>query len=97
MLAGSSHAEHWVTALDTLGRRHGFKVVTFVKMGCPLSLDTMPMLGQNEYPDCLDWTRTVLDDVASMQPEYVFTTATRPRDDFPATSPRPGTSRSGSS
>ncbi|MBX5331317.1 acyltransferase [Rhodococcus fascians] len=83
VLAGSSHAEHWVTALDSLGRRHGFKVVTFVKMGCPLSLDTMPMLGQNEYPDCLDWTRTVLDDVASMQPEYVFTTATRPRDDFP--------------
>ncbi|OZE97341.1 acyltransferase [Rhodococcus sp. 15-2388-1-1a] len=83
VLAGSSHAEHWVTALDTLGLRHGFKVVTFLKMGCPLSADTMPMLGPNEYPDCLDWTQTVLADVAAMQPDYVFTTATRPREDVP--------------
>ncbi|MGV8871456.1 MAG: acyltransferase family protein [Rhodococcus sp. (in: high G+C Gram-positive bacteria)] len=82
VLAGSSHAEHWVTALDTLGQQHGFKVVTFLKMGCPLSTDTMPMLGPNEYPDCLDWTQTVLGDVAAMQPEYLFTTATRPREDI---------------
>ena len=83
VLAGSSHAEHWVTALDALGLQHGFKVVTFLKMGCPLSVDTMPMLGPNEYPDCLDWTQTVLSDVAAMAPEYVFTTATRPREDAP--------------
>ncbi|OZE35350.1 MULTISPECIES: acyltransferase family protein [unclassified Rhodococcus (in: high G+C Gram-positive bacteria)] len=83
VLAGSSHAEHWVTALDTLGLRHGFAVVTFLKMGCPLSTDTMPMLGPNEYPDCLDWTQTVLAEVAEMQPDYLFTTATRPREDAP--------------
>lgn len=83
VLAGSSHAEHWVTALDALGLRHGFKVVTFLKMGCPLSTDTMPMLGSNEYPDCLDWTQTVLADVAVMKPAYVFTTTTRPREDLP--------------
>ncbi|MBY4129761.1 acyltransferase [Rhodococcus fascians] len=83
VLAGSSHAEHWLTALDALGIQHGFKVVTFLKMGCPLSADTMPMLGPNEYPDCLDWTQTVLSDVAAMKPDYVFTTSTRPRDDFP--------------
>ena len=83
VLAGSSHAEHWLTALDALGIQHGFKVVTFLKMGCPLSADTMPMLGANEYPDCLDWTQTVLADVATMNPDYVFTTSTRPREDFP--------------
>ena len=83
VLAGSSHAEHWVTALDALGLQHGFKVVTFLKMGCPLSMDTMPMLGPNEYPDCLDWTETVLAEVAAMEPAYVFTTATRPREDSP--------------
>ena len=70
-------------ALDALGREHGFAVVTFLKMGCPLSVNTMPMLGPNEYPDCLDWTRTVLSDIADMQPDYVFTTATRPREDAP--------------
>ncbi|MEK8071306.1 acyltransferase family protein [Rhodococcoides navarretei] len=83
VLAGGSHAEHWLSALDPLGSRHGFKVVTFFKMGCPLSVDTMPMLGANEYPDCLDWTQTVLAEVAAMKPAYVFTTATRPREGFP--------------
>ncbi|CCQ16207.1 Conserved hypothetical membrane protein [Rhodococcus sp. AW25M09] len=83
VLAGGSHAEHWLTALDTLGRTHGFKVVTFLKMGCPLSKDTMPMLGSNEYPDCLDWTQSVFADVVTIQPDYVFTTATRPRENLP--------------
>ncbi|MFI8565030.1 acyltransferase family protein [Rhodococcus sp. NPDC078407] len=83
VLAGGSHAEHWLSALDPLGMQHGFKVVTFLKMGCPLSVDTMPMLGVDEYPDCLDWTQTVLAEVAAMKPAYLFTTATRPREGLP--------------
>nr|WP_296771987.1 acyltransferase family protein [Rhodococcus sp. (in: high G+C Gram-positive bacteria)] len=83
VLAGSSHAEHWVTALDTLGRDQNFRVVTFLKMGCPLTLGAMPMLGDSEYPDCLDWTRTTLDRIEDLHPDYVFTTATRPREDGP--------------
>ena len=38
-LAGGSHAEHWITALDLLGRLHHFKVVTYLKMGCPLTTE----------------------------------------------------------
>ena len=38
-LAGGSHAEHWITALDLLGQRHHFKVVTYMKMGCPLTTE----------------------------------------------------------
>jgi len=30
-LAGGSHAEHWITALDALGQLHHFKVVTYMK------------------------------------------------------------------
>ncbi|MCU1367708.1 MAG: conserved rane protein, partial [Ilumatobacteraceae bacterium] len=43
-LAGGSHAEHWLTALDLLGRLHHFKVVTYLKMGCPLSTTLGPMI-----------------------------------------------------
>ncbi len=82
-VAGGSHAEHWLTALDMLGLEHGFRVVTFLKMGCALTVDIMPMLGSSEYPGCLDWTRTVLDQVADLRPDYVFTTSTRPREDGP--------------
>ncbi len=41
-LAGGSHAEHWITALDLLGRMHNFKVVTYLKMGCPLTTEEVP-------------------------------------------------------
>ena len=56
-LAGGSHAEHWLTALDLLGRRHHFKVTTYLKMGCPLSTEKMPLvMGNNDpYPECRDW------------------------------------------
>lgn len=43
-LAGGSHAEHWITALDLLGRQHEFKVVTYLKMGCPLSTEPRPLI-----------------------------------------------------
>ncbi|WP_072806363.1 acyltransferase family protein [Rhodococcoides yunnanense] len=82
-LAGSSHAEHWITALDLLGRQNGFRVVTYLKMGCPLTVGTMPMLGDAEYPGCLDWTQAVLGDIEQTHPDYVFTTSTRPREDGP--------------
>lgn len=78
-LAGGSHAEHWLTALDVLGREHGFRVVTFVKMGCPLTTDYIPVLFGSDYVSCLNWSRTALDRIAELQPDFVFTTSTRPK------------------
>src|SRR5690606_29645587 len=37
-VVGNSHAEHWLPALDALGRTHGVKVVVLLKMGCPLNI-----------------------------------------------------------
>ena len=80
VLAGGSHAEHWLTALDVLGRDHDFRVVTFLKMGCPLTAGFMVMLGDGEYPGCVDWSRTTLDRIEELDPDYVFTTSSRPRE-----------------
>jgi len=79
-LAGGSHAEHWLTALDILGRRHGFKVTTYLKMGCPLSTEKMPLvMGNNDpYPECRDWVPKAMAAVIADHPDYVFTTSTRP-------------------
>ncbi|QCB51440.1 acyltransferase [Rhodococcus sp. PAMC28707] len=82
-LAGGSHAEHWITALDQLGREKGFRVVTYLKMGCPLTVGSMPMLGDSEYPGCLDWSDSVLGEIERSKPDYVFTNSTRPRPDGP--------------
>lgn len=79
-LAGGSHAEHWLTALDLLGRRHHFKVVTYLKMGCALSTQKVPrIMGSNAaYPQCHDWVQRTMDKLVADAPDYVFTTSTRP-------------------
>lgn len=84
-LAGGSHSEHWITALDALGREHGFRVVTFLKMGCPLTTDEeFRVLGSNDvYPECPVWVRRTMDALAAERPDYVFMTTTRPFADGP--------------
>jgi peptidoglycan/LPS O-acetylase OafA/YrhL len=79
-LAGGSHAEHWITALDLLGQLRGFKVVTYLKMGCPLTTEQVPlMMGDNRpYPKCHDWNQRVIAKLIGDHPDYVFTTSTRP-------------------
>ncbi|WP_413232728.1 acyltransferase family protein [Mycolicibacterium sp. 050158] len=79
-LAGGSHAEHWVTALDLLGRMHHFKVVTYLKMGCPLTTEENPLvMGDNRpYPNCHEWNQKVMPRLIADHPDYVFTTSTRP-------------------
>lgn len=79
-LAGGSHAEMWITALNTLGKRHGFKVTTYLKMGCPLSADPNPTVVGKPYPQCADWNRRVWARIIKDKPDVVFTTSTRPRD-----------------
>ncbi|KUH97631.1 acetyltransferase [Mycolicibacterium acapulense] len=79
-LAGGSHAEHWITALDLLGKRHHFKVVTYLKMGCPLTTEEVPLvMGDNRpYPKCHEWNKRVMAQIVADRPDYVFTTSTRP-------------------
>ncbi len=79
-LAGGSHAEHWITALDILGKEHNFKVVTYLKMGCPLTTEPVPLvMGDNrQYPKCHEWNERVMARLISDRPDFVFTTSTRP-------------------
>lgn len=79
-LAGGSHAEHWITALDLLGRLHNFKVVTYLKMGCPLTTEENPLvMGDNRpYPKCREWNQRVMAKLIADHPDFVFTTSTRP-------------------
>ncbi|BBX61182.1 acyltransferase [Mycobacterium saskatchewanense] len=79
-LAGGSHAEHWLPALELLGAVHHFKVVTYLKMGCPLSTEEVPLIMGNNapYPQCREWVQRTMDKLVADRPDYVFTTSTRP-------------------
>lgn len=76
VLAGGSHSEQWADALDVLGRTHGFGVVTYLKVGCALSIGDR---GTEYFNDsCRAWNTAVLGEIQSLSPDLVFTTATRP-------------------
>ncbi|WP_067537866.1 SGNH hydrolase domain-containing protein [Nocardia crassostreae] len=50
-VVGGSHSEHWIPALEVLSRDNGFRIVTFLKEGCPLVLVDEPSYA--EAPLCL--------------------------------------------
>lgn len=78
-LVGGSHSEHWITAFDQLGKDHGFRVVTVLKMGCPLTLDgTIADDDEEFYAGCTEWTPLALETIVGLQPDFVAMTATRP-------------------
>lgn len=89
-LVGGSHSEHWISALDEVGRHYGFRVVTLLKMGCPLTLDaSVTDAGDKLYPSCRRWTPDALASLLGLHPDWVFTTATRPATDIgPDAAPR---------
>ena len=79
-LAGGSHAEHTITALNILGKEHGYKEETYLKMGCPLTTEKSPrIMGDNRpYPKCRQWNERAMAQLIKDHPDYVFTTSTRP-------------------
>ncbi|WP_336082752.1 SGNH hydrolase domain-containing protein [Nocardia sp. SSK8] len=80
-LVGSSHAEHWLPALQVLATEHNFRIQVYLKMGCPLTLAEDAMYKGEANHDCRDWSVEVIDRLDADRPDWVFTTGTRPRDD----------------
>ncbi|MGW0247585.1 acyltransferase family protein [Nocardia goodfellowii] len=80
-LVGGSHSEHWLPALEVLAAEHRFRIVTFLKEGCPLTLVDEPSYAVAPFPECREWSVEVLDRLAGQRPDWVFLTATRPRTD----------------
>ncbi|MEY8567579.1 acyltransferase family protein [Corynebacteriaceae bacterium 7-707] len=77
-LAGGSHSEHFIPALDIIGRERGIRVVPMVKMGCVLGMQIERLRG-GDYEECYAWqekvTRHILDNPPT---DGVFMTSTRP-------------------
>ncbi|WP_024803162.1 acyltransferase family protein [Nocardia sp. BMG51109] len=79
-VVGSSHAEHWIPALQILAAQHGFRIQVYLKMGCPLTLADNATYKGEPIPDCRDWSQEVIDRLGVDRPDWIFTTGTRPRD-----------------
>ncbi|EOM74782.1 acyltransferase [Rhodococcus rhodnii LMG 5362] len=79
---GSSHAEHWMPALDEIGKARGIRMQTYLKMGCPITLGEAGA-APDAPADCRDWSEGVVAQLAIDQPAWVFTTSTRPNPEAP--------------
>ncbi|MFD6157413.1 acyltransferase family protein [Nocardia sp. NPDC060256] len=80
-VVGGSHSEHWLPALEVLARERHFRILTFLKEGCPLTFSDEPSYARAPFPECHEWSEAVLDRLADERPDWVFVTATRPRTD----------------
>lgn len=75
---GGSHSEHYIPALDIVGRNRHVKMIPLLKMGCPVNAKITRANGE-EYPSCLSWSEKVVDYIKENPPtEGIFMTGTRP-------------------
>ena len=74
VLMGDSHAEHWLPAVDRIGKRRGWKVVVMVKPACPVA-DVPELVNgrlKRQYTECTEWRRAMLRRIVALRPQAVI-------------------------
>lgn len=74
-LVGGSHAAHWFPALERLALEHDWRLVNIIKGAC-LFTDAPQTYKGEPYTACAEWNRGVMDELAALKPDLVFTTGT---------------------
>jgi peptidoglycan/LPS O-acetylase OafA/YrhL len=74
VLMGDSHAEHWLPALDRIGRERSWKVIAMVKPACPVAAveELVSSRLKRQYTECTRWRRATLRRIVSLRPDAVI-------------------------
>lgn len=75
-LAGGSHSEQYLPALDAIGKMRGFQVIPVLKMTCPMA--PIPYDDGSPYPECAQWVPKAKEYMMDNPGMGVFMTSTRP-------------------
>ena len=73
-LMGDSHAEHWLPAVDRIGRERGWKIIATIKPGCPVA-DVPALMNarlKRTYDECTSWRRATLRRIVAARPAAVI-------------------------
>jgi peptidoglycan/LPS O-acetylase OafA/YrhL len=70
-LFGDSHAEHWLAGLDAAGKARGWKVVAFVRGGCPVA-DLAAVAGRRRDRACARWREASVRRILALRPDAVL-------------------------
>jgi peptidoglycan/LPS O-acetylase OafA/YrhL len=72
VLIGDSHAQHWLPALDELGKSRSWRIHSFTKSACPIF--DVPLWNnrlQRRYTECATWHGLVAEQVAQLDDPVV--------------------------
>jgi peptidoglycan/LPS O-acetylase OafA/YrhL len=74
MLLGDSHAEHWLPALDRIGRERGWRVTAMIKPACPVA-DLKVFISRRlkrHYAECGEFRAAMLRRILRERPALVI-------------------------
>jgi peptidoglycan/LPS O-acetylase OafA/YrhL len=74
VLMGDSHAEHWLPAVDRIGKERGLKVIAMIKPACPVA-DVPEFVNgrlKRRYTECTSWRWAMLRRIISLRPQAVI-------------------------
>ena len=75
VLYGDSHASMWMSALDTIAKKYGYKVRMFAKLACPLVEVPIWSYQLNKpFDECTQWQSKVYALIADLAPQIVIVT-----------------------
>jgi hypothetical protein len=79
VLFGDSHAAYWFPALDLIGRQQHWRIVDLTKDGCPAAEVNIAAWFRHggPYPECTDWRRSAMAQIAALHPALVIATEAR--------------------
>ena len=75
VIYGDSHASMWMSAIDVIGKKHGYKVHLFAKLACPLVEVAVWSYQLNRpFTECTQWQQKVYPLIQSLNPEIIIVT-----------------------
>jgi len=75
VLYGDSHASMWMSAIDQLGKKYGYKVQLFAKLACPLvEVPVWSYQLNRTFTECTTWQQKIYPQITALNPEIVIVT-----------------------
>jgi hypothetical protein len=75
VLYGDSHASMWMSAVDVIGKKYGYKVHLFAKLACPLvEVPVWSYQLNRPFTECTQWQQKVYPLIQSLAPEIIIVT-----------------------
>jgi hypothetical protein len=75
ILYGDSHASMWMSAVEKIAKKQGYKVRLFAKLACPIVREPIWSFQLNKpFTECSQWQQKVISEIQTLKPDVLITT-----------------------